>query len=127
VASTTPRRAWLLSLAALRDDLTLPPPDQAGDVFREVWRSPLVEEAVWSVAFSPDGTRLATGSDDDHVRLWDVASGEEIARLEGHTERISVVAFSPDGARLVSGSDDGTIRLWDVASGREMAHLTGHE
>jgi hypothetical protein len=81
---------------------------------------------VWSVAFSPDGTRLASGSSDDTVRLWDVASGQETARLEGHGADVNSVAFSPDGTRLASGGDDDTVRLWDMASGQQTARLEGH-
>ena len=83
-------------------------------------------EPVWSVAFSPDGTRLASGSSGGGVRLWDVASGEPTATLEGHTEPVWSVAFSPDGTRLASGSSGGGVRLWDVASGKPITTLEGH-
>ena len=64
--------------------------------------------------------------DDNTVRLWDVASGKETARLEGHGDGVNSVAFSPDGTRLASGSDDDMARLWDMASGKETARLEGH-
>ena len=76
---------------------------------------------VLSVAFSPDGQTLASGSDDDTIRFWDVATGQHKATLEGHTGWVLSVAFSPDGQTLASGSDDDTIRFWDVATGQHKA------
>jgi translation initiation factor 6 (eIF-6) len=83
---------------------------------------------VYSVAFSPDGRLLASGSDDKTIKLWDVASGREVRTLTGHTDWVRSVAFSPDGRLLASGSgsDDKTIKLWDVASGNLVRTLTGH-
>ena len=69
--------------------------------------------SVWSVAFNPDGTLLATGSDDGSARLIRVADGAEIARLD-HGNVVSAVAFSFDGTLLATGSDDGSARLWQM-------------
>jgi hypothetical protein len=81
---------------------------------------------VISVAFSPDGKRLATGSEDHTVKLWDAATGQELLSLKGHADVVSSLAFSPDGKRLASGSWDKTVKLWDVTTGQELATLRGH-
>lgn len=72
-------------------------------------------DGVYSVAFSPDGRLLASGSDDNTVKLWEVATGREVRTLTGHTHYVLSVAFSPDGKTLASGSWDGTVLLWDSA------------
>ena len=81
---------------------------------------------VTSVAFSPDGRTLASGSNDRTIKLWDVQKQREIATLTGHSYPVNSVAFSPDGRTLASGSNDKKIKLWDVRSQREIATLTGH-
>ena len=78
------------------------------------------------MAFSPDGTRLASGSFDQTIRIWDAASGVELGILKGHLGRINSVAFSSDGTRLASGSGDNTVKTWEVASGKELATFRGH-
>ena len=82
--------------------------------------------AVWGVAFSPDGTRLATASADGTARLWDSTTGESLLTLTGHTGGMWGVAFSPDGTRLATASVDDTARLWDSTTGESLLTLTGH-
>jgi WD40 repeat protein len=67
---------------------------------------------IFSVAFSPDGSKLATGSFDRTARIWDTSSGTLLHTLRGHTGAIFSVAFSPDGSKLATGSHDRTARIW---------------
>jgi len=68
---------------------------------------------VWSAAFSPDGRRVVTTSDNT-ARIWDVETRVEIAVLKGHRDSVWSVAFSADGTRVATASDDRTVRIWDV-------------
>jgi WD40 repeat protein/serine/threonine protein kinase len=85
-----------------------------------------------AVAFSPDGTRLASGSSGRfvapgaEVKVWDAQTGKELLTLKGHTGDVTCIAFSPDGRRLATGSFDQTVKLWDLASGQELLTFKGH-
>jgi WD40 repeat protein len=90
------------------------------------------DDYVMALALSPDAKILASGAgmSDSVIRLWDVASGRELGRLEGHGSGINQLLFWPDGKTLASASHDQTIRLWDVANpakGREQRILRGHK
>ncbi len=97
-------------------------------------------DTINSVTFGPNGESFAAGMGtfrfaateidpeeiDNSIRVWDAASGEEIAHLEGHEGPVIALAFSPDGDRLLSGSLDATLRLWDVAGGEALQRFDGH-
>ena len=83
-------------------------------------------DSVSSVAFSPDGSKVASGSYDRTVRVWNVATGQVEQTLEGHSNSVWSVAFSPDGSKVASGSYDSTVRVWNVATGQVEQTLKGH-
>ncbi len=80
-------------------------------------------ESVNRFAFSPDGLTLASGSKDQTIRLWDVATGEHKQTLTGHSAPVTKITFSPDGSTFVSVSDDKTIYLWDTTTGKRIKTL----
>ena len=82
---------------------------------------------IESVAITPDGKYIVSGSRDNTIKLWDIKSGEEIRTFEGHSRWVTSVAITPDGKYIVSGSDDKTIKLWDIKSGEEIAQFTSLE
>lgn len=82
-----------------------------------------VDGATRSVAFSPDGTLLASGGVDRTVKLWRVSDGSLVRTMTGHTDFVNVVVFSPDGQTLLSGSGDQTVRFWRVSDGSLLRQL----
>ena len=93
---------------------------------RKIWPPTLQQlkghdDNVVSVAFSPDGSKVVSGSSDETIRVWDASTGAEmLPPLRGHDYSVQSVAFSPDGSKIVSGSDDKTIRVWDASTGVEI-------
>jgi WD40 repeat protein/DNA-binding SARP family transcriptional activator len=83
------------------------------------------EQQVTALAFSPDGQRLATGSLEGSLKLWEARTGRQLESLTGNLGQILDLAFSPDGASLATSSSDGTLRLWDVRTGRQKLTLAG--
>ncbi len=83
-------------------------------------------DAVYSVAISPDGHTIVSGSRDDIIKVWDLATGREKRTLKGHTSYVYSVAISLDGRTIGSGSLDDTIKIWDLATGKEKIILQGH-
>ncbi|MGI9464975.1 MAG: WD40 repeat domain-containing protein, partial [Aestuariivirgaceae bacterium] len=83
-------------------------------------------EPVLALAFSGDGTRLASGGMDDAAIVWDVAGRKALLRLAGHSGDVNAVRFSADGERIVTGSDDTSLALWRVRDGEVIAHMKQH-
>ena len=81
---------------------------------------------VIGVAWSPDGTRIASASNDGTVQVWDAANGGHIYTNRGHTGRVNALAWSPDGKRLASTSNDGTVQVWDAANDGHVYTYRGH-
>jgi WD40 repeat protein len=112
------------TLGVPRLDIVWPSPDQPDPALLRT----LLAHTDWarSCAFSPDGTLLASTSDDFSLRLWDTRTGTLRATLTGHTGPVSRCAFSPDGTLIATTSFDGTACLWHVATGLLHRTLTGH-
>jgi WD40 repeat protein len=85
------------------------------------------EDAIRYGAFSSDGCHIVTASNDNTARLWDAATGEELANLQGHEKTVYCAVFSPNKKLILTASVDGTARLWDVETGKTVAVLRGHE
>ena len=69
-------------------------------------------ETVFSVAYSSDGTKIISGSNDETIKIWEANTGECLKTLKGHSDWVYSVAYSPDGTKIISGSRDETIKIW---------------
>ena len=98
-------------------------PDGGGKLARDLLET---TDSVFAVAFSPDGTKLAAAGADRAVRVWDVATGKELALIEDHADWIFDLAWSPDGKRLATASRDKTSKVFDVEKKESIATFPGH-
>jgi WD40 repeat protein len=96
----------------------------AGATLRDAFAGHL--NRVWDAAFSPDGSWLATASDDHTIRIWDMRTGATELVLNGHTAPVVGVAISPDGSWLASASEDTTVRTWNAQTGGSGLVINGH-
>jgi hypothetical protein len=103
-----------------------PDPHKVLNDFLQDHREWLELQFPHSVAFSPDGKRIAWGSSSKTIKLCDVATGKPVLALPGHKGRVNSVAFSPDGRRRASASDDRTLKVWDATTGRQLLTMRGH-
>ncbi len=133
--SVDPERSILLALEAVSvtQSAGLPVPLEAEDALHRAVQTSRLDfvlrghtQWVTSVAFSPDGTRLATSSRDRTVKVWEAATGRELLSVPAHAASVWNVVFSPDGTRLATASDDFTARVWDASTGQELLVLRGH-
>jgi WD40 repeat protein len=115
--------------AAARSTAGPPPVTPPAPRRKELWRELRAlrghTAGVSSIAYSPDGRRIVSGSDDGTIKVWDTERGCELRTLTGHAKAVPSIAYSPDGRRIASGSWDSTVRIWDAESGRALCIIKG--
>ena len=121
-----PEQGILLTLQALNTAYT----QEAEDALHRALQASRIElnlvghtGAVHDVAYSPDGTRIATAGADGTARIFDAGTGKELASLAGRHAMVYAAAFSPDGAQIATAGFDGTARIWDAESGRQLSRV----
>lgn len=97
-----------------------------GHAFDKVAQEGIPEGMVFAVAWSPDGTSIASGSWDKTVQVWDATYGRQIYTHHGHLTSVPAVAWSPDSRCIASGSVDGTVQVWDATTGMHVQTFRGH-
>lgn len=97
---------------------------KAGKVARSIKGHTAVIEAI---AFSADGSKLATAGEDETAIIWDVKAGKALQTLKGHKGKILAVTFNKDGSKLATAGADSEVKIWEVATGKELAALKGHK
>lgn len=123
-------RVW--NMVSGQELLTIPDPDTFLNYY--ILSAETIESSVGtllatdnSIALSPDGNRLAIGSSDGTVKVWDAVSGQKLLTINAYPGQVWMVSFSPDGAFMATGEGDGIARVWDATSGEELMILSGHK
>ncbi|MFM6269383.1 MAG: hypothetical protein ACKPFA_23205, partial [Dolichospermum sp.] len=83
-------------------------------------------EPIETIAITPDGTKIISGSQDKMIKVWDLATGKELISLSGHNGSIKKIAITPDGTKIISGSWDKTIKVWDLSKEYKISPVNGH-
>lgn len=111
-------QAFLLCLLLLASGVVISPQSASAQI-------ELPAETIVSVAWSPDGNRIATGHEDGTLKIWDAGRGEALLTWQAHNFWVRQIDWSPDGLRLVSGGLDGYVHIWQAISGQNLAAFTG--
>jgi WD40 repeat protein len=124
IRSFGPGKGWVIRVAILPDGKQAVAGDFNQLTLWDLDTGKLVRRfgtgAAWGLALSRDGKRVLAGSSDNSVRLYEIATGRELAVLRGHTNQVWAAGLSPDGKTAITGAYDRTLRVWDVGTGRQL-------